>query len=79
MVTLVSGFDLMFWAAVALTIVFFIDLTTCWWANSLKINPLRKYASKLVKYHKYTRLILIALVIIHIVLHVLFQVYGIVI
>ncbi|HLC89264.1 MAG TPA: hypothetical protein VJG49_04480 [Candidatus Nanoarchaeia archaeon] len=79
MVTLILGFDLMFWAAVVLTIVFFIDLSTCWWYNSLNWGPLKKYRDKLVKYHKYTRKILIALVVIHIVLHILFQVYGIII
>ncbi len=77
MVTLLFGFDLMFWAAVALTIVFFLDLATCWWATSLKICPLRRYRDKLCRYHKYTRITLIALVIIHIILHILFQVYGI--
>ena len=77
MVTLLFGFDLMFWAAVALTIVFFLDLATCWWATGLKICPLREYRDKLCKYHKYTRITLIALVIIHIILHILFQVYGI--
>lgn len=77
MVTAILGFDLMFWAAVALTIVFFIDLTTCWWYNSLNWGPLKKFRNSLVKYHKYTRVTLIALVIIHIILHVLFQVFGI--
>lgn len=79
MVTLILGLDLVFWAAVALTVVFFIDLSTCWWYNSLNWGPLKKYRDKLIKYHKYTRLLLITIVIIHIVLHVMFQVYGIVI
>ncbi|MBI2107463.1 hypothetical protein HYT57_05755 [Candidatus Woesearchaeota archaeon] len=79
MVTLILGFDLMFWAAVALTIVFFIDLSTCWWYNSLNWGPFRKYREKMVKYHKYTRIILIAIIIIHIILHILFQVYGVII
>ena len=78
MVTLILGFDLVFWAAVALTAVFFIDLSTCWWYNSLNWGPLKKYRDKLVKFHPYTRKILIALVIIHFILHVLFQAYGIV-
>ncbi|MBI2530068.1 MAG: hypothetical protein HYW05_02915 [Candidatus Diapherotrites archaeon] len=77
MVTLIFGFDLVFWAAVALTVVFFIDLSTCWWYNSLNWGPLKKYRDKMVKYHRYTRITLIALVIIHIFLHILFQVYGI--
>lgn len=79
MVTLILGFDLVFWTAIALTIVFFIDLLTCYWANSLKIFPLKKYGDKLCRYHKYTRITLIVLVIVHIILHVLSQVYGIVI
>ena len=79
MVTLILSYDLMFWAAVALTIAFFIDLATCCWATSLKICPLRKYRDKLCKYHKYTRITLIVMVIIHILLHILFPVYGIVI
>jgi len=79
MVTLIFGLDLTFWTAVALTIVFFIDLATSWWATGLKICPLRKYRGTLTRYHKYTRSLLIALVIIHIVLHIMFQVYGIVI
>jgi len=79
MVTLILGLDLMFWSAVALTIIFFIDLSTCWWYNSLNWGPLKKYRDKLVKYHKYTRITLITLVIIHIILHILFQVYGIII
>lgn len=78
MVILILGYDLMFWAAVALTVAFFLDLATCWWYNSLNWGPLKKFRDKLVKYHKYTRITLIALVIIHIILHVLFQVYGIV-
>ncbi|MDO8647265.1 MAG: hypothetical protein Q7R70_02515 [Candidatus Diapherotrites archaeon] len=68
---------MLFWAAVALTIAFFVDLMTCWWYNSLNWGPLKKFRTSLVKYHKYTRKILIFLVIVHIVLHVLFQVYGI--
>ena len=79
MPTIILGLDLLFWIAVLLTIVFFIDLSTCWWATGLRICPLRKYRNKLVKYHKYTRVILIILIIIHIVFHVLFQVFGIVI
>lgn len=79
MVTIILGFDLMFWAAVALTIAIFLDLATCWWATGLKICPLRKYGDRLCRYHKYTKISLIALAIIHIVLHILFQVYGIVI
>lgn len=79
MVTLIFGYDLMFWAAVALTIAFFLDLSTCWWYNSLNWGPLKKYRNKLVRYHRYTRIILIILVIIHIIFHILFQVYGIVI
>jgi len=77
MVTLILGFDLVFWAAVALTAVFFIDLSTCWWYNSLNWGPLKKYRDKMVKYHRYTRITLIALVIIHIILHILSQVYGV--
>ena len=77
MATIIFGMGLVFWSAVLLTIVFFIDLATCWWANGLRICPLRKYRDKLVKYHKYTRVILIILIIIHIVFHVLFQVFGI--
>ena len=77
MVTLILGFDLVFWAEVALTAVFFIDLSTCWWYNSLNWGPLKKYRDKMVKYHRYTRITLIALVIIHIILHILSQVYGV--
>ena len=55
MVTLILGQDLLFWIAVLLTIVFFIDLSTCWWYNSLNWGPLKKFRSTLVKYHKYTR------------------------
>ncbi len=77
MVTLILSYDLMFWAAVALTIVFFVDLSTCWWYNSLNWGPLKRFRDKLVRYHKYTRMTLIVLVIIHIILHILFQVYGI--
>jgi len=75
---LIFGQDLLFWIAVLLTIVFFIDLATCWWYNSLNWGPLKKFRQKLVKYHKYTRFALIALVIIHLVFHILFQVVGII-
>lgn len=78
MPTLILGQDLLFWAAVLLTAVFFIDLATCHWAVRLKIYPLKKWADKLVKYHQYTRVLLIFLIIIHLALHVLFQVYGII-
>lgn len=78
MPTLIFGQDLLFWTAVLLTIVFFADLATCWWAAGLKICPLRKYQGKLTKYHKYTRILLILLVIIHLVFHILFQVFGII-
>ena len=77
MVTIILGLDLLFWIAVLLTIVFFIDLSTCWWYNSLNWGPLKKFRNTLVKYHKYTRCSLIILIIIHIVLHILFQVFGI--
>lgn len=76
--TLILGQDLLFWIAVLLTVVFFIDLTTCHWAIRLKINPLKKWADKLIKYHKYTRILLIGLVIIHLIFHILFQVFGII-
>lgn len=79
MVTLILGYDLMFWAAVVLTIAIFADLATCWWATGLKICPLKKYRDKLCRYHKYTKIALILIAIIHIILHILFQVYGIVI
>ncbi len=79
MVTLILGLDLMFWAAVALTIAIFVDLATCWWATGLKICQLRRYRDKLCKYHKYTKIALIVIAIIHITLHMLFQVYGIII
>lgn len=78
MPTLILGQDLLFWIAVLLTIVFFADLATCWWYNSLNWGPLRKFRDRLVKYHKYTRISLILLVIIHFVFHVLFQVFGII-
>ena len=78
MPTLILGQDLLFWVAVLLTIVFFIDLSTCHWAVRLRICPLRKWGNKLIKYHKYTRISLIFLVIIHILMHILFQVYGII-
>ena len=64
--------------AVALTVVFFIDLSTCWWYNSLNWGPFKKYRDRMMKYHKYTRMLLISLIIIHIVLHVMFEVFGIV-
>ena len=77
MVTLISGYGLVFWAAVILTVVFFLDLATCWWATSLKICPLRKYRDKICKYHKYIRVLLLITVVVHITLHVLFE-YGVV-
>jgi hypothetical protein len=77
MPTLIFGLTLVFWAAMALTAVFFIDLATCWWATRLRICPLRRWRSKLVKYHKYTRIALIALVIVHFALHLATDVYGI--
>lgn len=78
MPTLILDQDLLFWIAVLLTVVFFIDLATCHWAARLKISPLRKWAAQLIKYHQYTRILLIFLVIIHLVFHLLFQVYGII-
>lgn len=76
--TIILGQDLLFWIAFILTIVFFIDLSTCHWAVTLKIHPLKKWAAKLIKYHPYTRILLIILVIIHLIFHILFQVYGII-
>ncbi len=35
MPTLIFDQDLLFWIAVLLTVVFFIDLASCWWYNSL--------------------------------------------
>ena len=78
MPTLILGQDLLFWIAVLLTVAFFVDLSTCWWANSLNICPFKNYQGGLTKYHKYTRVLLIFLVIIHFILHVLFQVFGII-
>lgn len=78
MVNLILGLDLLFWIATVLTVVFFIDLSTCWWYNSLNWGPLKKFRDKLVKYHKYTRISLILLVIIHFIFHILEQVYGII-
>lgn len=78
MPTLILSQDLLFWIAVLLTVIFFVDLATCWWYNSLNWGPLRKFRDKLVKYHKYTRISLIFLIIIHIIMHILFQVYGII-
>lgn len=78
MPTLILGQDLLFWIAVLLTVVFFIDLSTCWWATGLRICPLKRWRTKLVKYHKYTRILLIFLVIIHLIFHILFQVFGII-
>lgn len=75
---LILGQDLLFWIAVLLTVVFFIDLSTCHWAVRLRICPLRRWGDKLIKYHKYTRILLIILVIIHFIFHILFQVYGII-
>jgi len=46
-------------------------------ATGLKICPPRRWRSRLIRYHKYTRLLLIALVIVHFVLHVATDVYGI--
>lgn len=76
--TLILGQDLLFWIAVLLTAVFFIDLATCWWYNSLNWGPLRKFRDKLVKYHKYTRILLIFIIIVHLIFHILFQVFGII-
>jgi len=76
--TLIFGQDLLFWIAILLTFVFFIDLSTCWWYNSLNWGPLRRFRSKLIKYHKYTRISLISLIVIHLIFHILFQVYGII-
>ncbi len=76
--TLILGQDLLFWIAVLLTVVFFIDLSTCHWVVRLKICPLKRWGSKLIKYHKYTRVLLIITVIIHFILHTLFQIYGII-
>lgn len=78
MPTLILGQDLLFWIAILLTLVFFADLATCWWYNSLNFGPLRKFRDSLVKYHKHTKILLIILVIIHFVFHVLFQVFGII-
>lgn len=78
MPTLIFGQDLLFWVAVILTIVFFVDLATCWWYNSLNWGFLRKFRDKLIKYHKYTRILLIGLVVTHFVFHILFQVFGII-
>lgn len=78
MPTLIFGQDLLFWIAVLLTVVFFIDLSTCWWYNSLNWGPLKKFRDKLVKHHKHTRILLIFLVIVHLIFHVLFQVFGII-
>lgn len=75
---LVLGQDLLFWIAVLLTLVFFIDLATCWWYNSLNWGPLKTFRVKLVRYHQYTRVLLILLVIIHLLFHLLFQVFGII-
>lgn len=78
MPTLILGQDLLFWIAALLTVVFFIDLASCHWAVRLKIYPFRKWADKLIRYHIYTRVLLIFLVLVHFVFHVLFQVYGII-
>lgn len=78
MPTLILGQDLLFWLAILLTVVFFADLATCWWYNSLNWGPLRKFRNGLVRYHKYTRVLLILLVIVHLLFHVLFQVFGII-
>ena len=78
MPTLIWGQDLLFWIAVLLTVVFFIDLSTCWWYNSLSWGPLKKFRDKLVRCHKYTRILLILLVIIHLLLHISFQVFGVI-
>lgn len=78
MPTLILGQDLLFWIAVLLTVVFFVDLATCWWYNSLNWGPLKKFRDKLAKYHQQTRILLIFLVLIHLAFHILFQVYGII-
>ena len=78
MPTLIFGQDLLFWIAVLLTAVFFVDLATCWWYNSLNWGPLKKFRDKLVRYHKYTRILLIFVVVIHLVFHILFQIFGII-
>lgn len=78
MPTLILGQDLLFWIAVLLTLVFFADLATCWWYNSLNWGPLRKFRDRLVRYHKHTKILLILLVIIHFVFHILFQIFGII-
>ncbi|HDZ54111.1 MAG TPA: hypothetical protein ENI19_03370 [Candidatus Nealsonbacteria bacterium] len=78
MPTLIFGQDLLFWIAVILTVVFFVDLATCWWYNSLNWGFLRKFRDKLIKYHKYTRILLIFLIVIHLIFHILFQVFGII-
>lgn len=76
--TLILGQDLLFWIAILLTVVFFVDLATCWWYNSLNWGPFKKFRDKLVKYHKHTRILLILLVVVHLVFHILFQVFGII-
>lgn len=77
MPTLIFGYDLLFWIAVILTVVFFVDLSTCWWYNHLNWGPFRKWRDKMVKYHYLTRIILIFLIVIHLFFHILFQVFGI--
>lgn len=76
--TLIFGQDLLFWLAVLLTLVFFVDLATCWWYNDLNWGPLKKIRHRLVRYHKYTRYALIALIVIHLIFHILFQFFGII-
>lgn len=78
MPTLILGLDLLFWIAALLTVVFFLDLATCWWYNSLNWAPLKKFRDRLVKYHRYTRIFLVFLIVIHFFFHLLFQVWGII-
>jgi len=79
MATVIFGQDLLFWIAVILTVVYLFDLFTCWWANhwANKLG-IRLPFKNLTKYHMYTRFLLFAAIIMHIIIHVLFQVYGIV-
>jgi hypothetical protein len=77
MVTTFLGLDMLFWAAMALTLVYFLDLATCWWFNRLGWSPLKRWRNTLVSYHKYTRWALFVLIIAHGVLHIRFQVFGI--
>ncbi len=77
MVTTFLGLDMLFWAAMVLTLVYLLDLATCWWFNHLGWSPLRRWRGNLVAYHKYTRWSLFILIIVHGVLHIQFQVFGI--